>query len=274
MDITLHQYYNRINEIKNNYADGITYIQSDELFSNMQELSIMQSYLEDIVSIIRNLKQDLNIKYNKIKDIVTEKSDFKTYNDLSIDNTILFGNNKTNNIIEVQSISDIPKSPIYWIKPINQYAINLGGLILRGNIGNIYNYNYIKKIGINNFKNLIYCKHENNCPDLLSGKICKYYHDPIYLLSLKDLGILSNQKYNEILKSKNHINTSWIYTEYPEKNSNANMRHFGSYDTLKHFIQLAKIEKTKRIKTYIQNYKDQCIHDILVLIALYNNELI
>jgi hypothetical protein len=75
------------------------------------------------------------------------------------------------------------------------------------------------------------------------------------------------------MNTRNFINTSWIYTEYPENPSNANMRHFGSRESLSQVIQLAKIEDNPRMHKYCKNYADQCIHDILVMYAMHSNGL-
>lgn len=245
-------------------------MQIDEIFNNIQELSVMQAYLEDTMRLIRVLKQDLNTKYDKIKSIVVDSPEKQAYvgNNISID--VL---NTEHHVTEVNSIDDIQKSNIYFIKPLNQYAVSFGGMVLRGNIGNIYNSNMVNKIGPSKFKDIFYCKYENKCPNILNDKLCKYYHDPLQLQMLERAGIITPARFNNMIKHKNHLNTSWIYTDYPENNNNVNMRHFGSRDTLTQFIQLAKIDKSKRITNYIQNFKDQCIHDILVLFTLFNNGL-
>ncbi len=271
MECSLLDYSNRINEIKNNFKNGISFIQTDELFNNIQELSVMQAYLDDVMRSIKLLKQDLHVKYEKMKVIVSETPNTNTYNNTYIATDIF---ESKQHIIEVESVDDVQSSPIYYIKPLKQYAVSIGGMVLRGNIGNIYNSNMINKIGYANFKDLMYCKHENKCPDILNGKICKYYHDPLQLQELERAGLITTTRLNIMIKTKNHLNTSWIYTDYPEHKNNIHMRHFGSRDTLDQFIQLAKIDKTKRITGYIRNFKDQCIHDILVLFTVYNNGLL
>lgn len=264
MQASLQQYNDRIDEIYNNYTNGVDYMQLSSITDDIMELTAMQAYIHDTLEKLKKTKQILSSKYQSAKTNALQNA-LNIYNEnLQINENVF---QHTDDIIEVDSIQDIPITPIYWIRSVKQYGVNIGGMILRGNIGNIYNSNIINRV--NSIHNLTYCKNENSCSKLLSGKICKYYHDPQQLLQLQDCGIDLSNYY----KPRNFINTSWIYTEYPEKKQNANMRHFGSRDSLKHFIQLSKIEDTARTKLYIKNYKDQCMHDILVLYALYTNEL-
>ena len=272
MQATIYQYNIRIAEISNNYENGINYMQLSNITGDICELDMMQTYLQDTIEKIKKIKHNIDTKYKNIKNnVISTDSSICTYTDDLIINDELFNKTKDNNIIEVNSMVDIPISPVYWIKSIKQYGINIGGMILRGNIGNIYNANITKQM--TDIYDLIYCKNENLCEKILSGCVCKYYHDPQQLLELNQRGLINDTIYRNQLRPKNFINTSWIYTDYPEKKSNINMRHFGSRDTLKHFIQLTKIENTSRTKSYIRNYKDQCAHDILVLYALYVNNL-
>lgn len=270
MQATIEQYNNRADEINNNYENGINYMQLSVITNDINELNIMQEYLQDTLQKIKKIKYNLHSKYKNVKSHIMEPTFKCTYDENLIIDNEFFQENKEN-LIEVNSVSDIPNSPIYWIKSIRQYGINIGGMLLRGNIGNIYNTNMTKRIS--NICNLVYCKNENLCERILSGHTCKYYHDPLNLLGLNQCNLITDSLYQDQLQPKNFTNTSWICTDYPEKKSNINMRHFGSRDTLKHFIQLTKIENTARTKSYIRNYKDQCMHDILVLYALYKNDL-
>jgi hypothetical protein len=241
--------------------------------SYISEISIMQQYLEDTLSAVK-VARDALLKAQKKKDVILNKDIIgqQLYSEDAVLDQKIFTAVKPNHIIEVTSLRDIPEYPIYYIKPYKQYALNIGGLILRGNIGNIYNSNIVSKN--NTLPNLKHCKHNNNCAKLLSGNLCKYYHDPAELIELKYSGLISEALYAEQCTPRNFINTSWIYTEYPERASNLNMRHFGSRDTLPHYISLAKIEDNPRSATYYQNYADQCMHDILVMYALYANGLV
>jgi hypothetical protein len=274
MDATLTQYSTRIAEIKQSISYVSTILPA---FANIEnylvELTIMQQYLEDTLSQIKELNTEL-MQRKSIKNTIVQSPNIinsKLYTDDAVLNYDLFLRS-TNKIIPVNNIHDIPETPLYYISGLNQYAINIGGMLLRGNIGNIYN---ICKIANNptDITNLVYCKHKNQCKRLLSGLFCKYYHDPAELQQLKDSGMISATTYKSQNKPRNFSNTSWIYTEYPENSSNENMRHFGSRDTLRQYIQLAKIQKNSRTVQYKKNYADQCMHDILVLFSMHSNEV-
>lgn len=207
MNITLEKYLDRINEINNNYKE-INFINLIEVNSNINELNIMLKLLNKLLDNIQMTKIKLN-KYKK-NDIIN-----LSYNkDKLFLNKELIPMNNTN-IICIDDITEIPIMPIYWINSLKQFGINLGGMILRGNIGNIYNKNIILKN--NKLSNIIYCNKQNKCTNILKQNYCKFYHYPLELIILKNNEIITEEFYNKQLSSRNFINTSWIYTDYPEK---------------------------------------------------------
>jgi hypothetical protein len=272
MDATLQKYCARSLEIKNNISsNNCTLINMTNINNYLAEITTMQQYLNDTLSIVKSTYNELinkQVQQNKISqpNIIQEK----IYTDELVINNKYF-NEPSTKIIEVNSLLDIPETSIYWVSSLKQYAVNIGGMMLRGNIGNIYNETILLKN--KQIPNMVYCKYNNSCEKVLSGRFCKYYHDPYELHKLKIAGIIKQEQLDKQHNFRNYINTSWLYTEYPEKPSNANMRHFGSRDTLKQFIQLSKIEDNPKINTYCKNYADQCIHDILVMYAMHNNGL-
>jgi hypothetical protein len=260
MNITLEKYLDRINEINNNYKQ-INFINLTEVDSNINELNTMLKLLNKLFDNIQITKNKLNkYKNNDIINLSYNK------NNLFLNKELISTDN--NNIIYIDDITEIPITPIYWIHSIKQFGINLGGMILRGNIGNIYNKNIILKN--NNLSNIMYCNKQNKCINILNQKYCKFYHDPLDLIILKNNGTITEEFYNKQILPRNFINTSWIYTDYPEKKNNSNMRLFGSVDTLEHFIKLSKLIDEDINK---KNYMDQTMHDILVLYLLYINNL-
>lgn len=272
MDIPLSKYRLRTIEIDNNISNNnLTLLTLVDISTYINEINIMQQYIEDTLSLIKNTHEKL-IKLQLTNNLLIEglitKPLYTKNNTLKME---LFDSNKSN-IIKVNAITDIPETSLYWIESLQQFAINIGGMVLRGNIGNIYNSNRINRNS--SIGNVIYCKHKNSCDSLLSGKVCKYYHDPVDLLNLKISGLINTIQLEQQRQPRNFINTSWIYTEYPEQHSNSNMRHFGSLDTLNHSIQLIKLQPSSRNNIKCKNYADQCIHDILVCYALYTNGLL
>lgn len=272
MYTTLQQYCARASEIKSNISkENCTLISLSNINNYMVELSTMQQYIEDTLSLVKTVHNELTV-FQVQSNIIIQPSIIqkKLYNEnMTIGEEYLEA--AYTNIVEVNSLLDIPEIPLYWVSSLKQYAINIGGMILRGNIGNIYNASMVKKN--KNLTGLVYCKNGNSCDKILYGRSCKYYHDPLELQKLKTAGLVNNDQLENQSNHRNFINTSWMYTEYPEKIANANMRHFGSRECLKQYIQLAKIEDNPRIETYCKNYADQCMHDILVMYVMHSNKL-
>jgi hypothetical protein len=173
----------------------------------------------------------------------------------------------------VDNIYELPKCDLHWVKNINQFAVNINGVIFRGNVGNIYNKNTIQSNA--NTDQTIICKNKNKCKTLLNGKMCKFYHDPLDLVHLLYKQKITQEIF-DVYKSQNRnfINTTWVYTDLPCNKKNINMRHFGSRDLLSNEFELMKINNTNINNHMISNYQHQTIHDILVILGLNSNGLL
>ena len=162
------------------------------------------------------------------------------------------------NVCFVHSIYDIPNMSIYWVSNINQFAFKLNGVIFRGNIGNIYT--DADKIPSNQ---TVICKYGTSCKCIQRGDICKFFHDPMST-KISTNNILNN-------KIRNFSNKSWLYTKHT---SNSNLRTFGSRNILNNELNLLAMENPSLINIQVDNYRHQCIHDILVILALNKKGLI
>lgn len=138
----------------------------------------------------------------------------------------------------VDFVSDIPNTNIFWVNSLEQFAIKINGVVFNGNIGEIFTKSQTKY-------NVEKCCRNNNCKNL-SG--CKYYHS----------NVIPRQ-------NRNWISSSWIYSKDIISNANFNMRHFGNRSTLS--TDLHSIKTTIRVGDIVEKYKDQTIHDILVMLA-------
>jgi hypothetical protein len=171
------------------------------------------------------------------------------------------------NVKIVNHISDVPNTQLYWVADLNQYVIHINGVIFRGNIGNIYNKNHVKKNKI--IHQIAICKHGNSCRSVLNGEICKFYHDPMDLFHLMKIKKITTRLFDLYKKLyRNFLNTSWIYTELPRNKHNNLMRHFGSRNTLKHEFDLIKINNVNVNEENIDNFRHQCMHDFLIVLGL------
>ncbi len=155
-----------------------------------------------------------------------------------------------NSITTVTSLSDIPDARLYWVNDIQQFALKVCGLVLRGNIGTIYPSVHAANKQVVKINT---CRYGKMCRNITSPEGCNYFHDPL------EMDIPDADKRREI---RNFTNGSWLYTPEAMKESNKMMRHVGSRPTL-----YADITTVTGIEA--QCWVDQTIHSILVTLALY-----
>lgn len=159
----------------------------------------------------------------------------------------------------------VPKyNNIVFNNEINQYELTIGNLKLRGNIGNIYD----KRLLLNDrikVHQVIACKNGNNCRNILQGEYCKFWHDPVDLLILRDSNKITDEFYNKCIKLvRNFTNTSWIYNT--GHTTNKHTRLIGSKSSLENDMKLVQISRDYQY--CVENMKAQVMHDILVLDAI------
>lgn len=146
----------------------------------------------------------------------------------------------------VDKLQDIPTAKIYYIKEFKQYAMNINGVVIRGNIGNIVEYQS---------EHSTYCDYGIYCKSLKNNKTCNYYHDPTDYIDLKIP--VPNIK-------KNFTVGSWLYSQTKTPRTHYT-RHIGSYDKLAH--DLNTIKKTQ-FREELQNRECQLMHDLLIYMIL------
>ncbi len=144
----------------------------------------------------------------------------------------------------VETLDDIPDTPVYWVNSLKQFALSINGTILRGNIGNIYEKH--TSTGMHNIK-----KCRTGC-SAKSKKPCKYFHDPL------------DQKNRDPIR--NFTNSSWLFTTSPKNTKNTNLRHVGSRNTLHNDLYLMKYDKNASSEIDTRFY--QTMHDLLVILSM------
>lgn len=242
MDITLNNYIKRANEI--------------EILDKKEknEINLMIHYLEKTLLYIK-LKYENTIntdKYEKNINIATSSHVIKncSYTSLYINSP---------NIIN-----------LYYIDELKQYSIKINNLILRGNLGNIYDKKILQNDNIKAHQ-VMCCQYRNKCNNILNEQYCKYFHDPLDLFLLKNSKTISEKFYLECIKYvRNFSNTSWLYT--PDKPMSKNVRLIGSKSTLANDTKLVKI--SQNYKDSIENMKMQVMHDLLVLLSLTESNIV
>jgi hypothetical protein len=152
----------------------------------------------------------------------------------------------------VQDISEIPVSNLYYVEPLKQFAINVDGVVIKGNLGNIVEY---KK------ENSARCEYGSECKSFTKNIECPYYHDP------EDF-IKHNKEVSD--KTRNYTAGSWIYSR--NKNPSTYFaRHLGSRDKL-----LFDLNTLKKVQYHeeISNREGQLIHDLILYQILHNRGLL
>ena len=277
MDLTLKQIINKVDLILCNVSKLNNIINQNEIKKYLAELNNILNQVQVVSAktlniynickntyimptIIQSLKLNTN-DYNSDQKINQATIDTTIYKQLTYDIPIC--------VKMVDNIKDIPFTPLYWVTQTNQFAININGVILRGSIGNIYDKSHIQSSKIIN--QVVICKRNNLCPNLLNNAVCKFYHDPEDLLKLVNLNKISIELFNKYKTlNRNYLNTDWIYTNQYNNNS---MRQFGSHNTLNYEFDMIKFNNSTNTQKEndilsIKNFKHQCMHDILVVMGL------
>ena len=288
MNLTLKQLIDKSDEIHLQFDN----LEFDERSKLIKELHLLSNQLHSVLFKVSNIYNICNNKQKSITKNYIKKDELK--DELNKDDWKCISRATPNknltdcikiNVKIVKDISEVPNTSLYWVENINQFAMQLNGVIFRGSVGNIYNLAHPASHSAQHSyqptsqptsqqlaKQTSICKYGNSCINILNGKPCNFYHDPLELISLLKTEKIKTETYNLYTsKQRNFINTSWIYTEFPHKETNKNMRHFGSKDILNHDFELMQLKSNVN---EILNYRHQCIHDILVIMGLNQYGLI
>ncbi len=249
-------------------------IRSDEILKNISDDKISKKTLldnefTDMISFMENALDKIRSNYKKFKQI-NEKNDTNN----NIQNNLI---TKEVNVLKLTDFID-KKDELYtkinWIPEINQYYLKINNLVLRGNIGNIYDKKILQNDKINAHQ-VVICKYGNFCQDILRERYCKFYHDPLELYDLKVCGKISEGYYQKHIQKyvRNFSNTSWLYSSNKPPFVSENIRNIGSKSTLEHDLSIIKHSSYKYKRYIIENMKHQVIHDILILLILSDHDL-
>jgi len=149
-------------------------------------------------------------------------------------------------VVIVQKEEFIPTSFIYYIEETQQFAVNINGFNIKGNLGNILEYG--------NEKTSL-CEYRSECKTINK---CKYYHPPEDYIKL-NIPIVH--------QIRNFTVGSWIYSK---KNNIKYNRHIGNGASLHSDIE--NLKKDSYIEE-IETRKSQMIHDILVYITIQQKNM-
>lgn len=271
MDVTLKQYLEKADEIHDNIVNKNQHLSPTKTKNQLYEL---EAYIKQIQTISHRIAHI----YNTCKKMYTdgflphreirlkpvnpfpEKNNWSYVSRIPSENSRSLAPRIKVNVKEVENCSDIPNTPLYWVRSLNQFALHINGVIFRGNIGNIYPSSGNSGVHVKK------CKHKNECTFLLGGKKCRFYHDPAQVKILYDRGHISEDVFEQYKGiHRNYTNASFLYTTDARKNKNKMMRFVGNRNTLYNDLLVSKYKNDIQ---WSDSYQSQAFHDLLVVMAI------
>jgi len=146
----------------------------------------------------------------------------------------------------VKTTKEIPHTSLYYVEELKQFALNVEGVVIRGNLGNIVDYQTECSAE---------CEYGVNCKSFKNGTECPYYHDP---LDYKANGVPIPDR------TRNFTVGSWVYSKKKTPKTYFT-RHLGSKDRM-----IYDLNTLKRVqyREEISNREGQLIHDLLIYMIL------
>lgn len=252
MNNTLEHYLKKIDLINDQllhtniiYSKNILLEKRNEILQDIKMIQSVAKRLSDISNYITRILSNnfININ-NNILDPYPSSRDHAILRINSAKKKYI--NNNTVPVIEVENENDIPVNYLYYIKNIKQYAINIFGINIKGNISHLVNYGD---------KKIEKCKYGIDCKTIDK---CNYYHDPYDFVKL-GLDIPDNN-------IKNITNGNLIYNTKKKK---SNMRLIGDINTLDNdLISISKDEYDRELL----NREYMIINDLIMYIILHTKK--
>ncbi len=225
-----------------------------ELQSSIKTIQAVAKRIADISNIVtRVLNKKTSTKIiNKYIDPYPTEEDHGTLRTLFAEEKKQIAKDISIPVKIVENISDIPISNFYYINSLKQYAININGIIIKGNLGNIVDYK-------DKFSSR--CEYGAECKSFKKNMLCSYYHDP------EDF-IKNGKPIPDI--ERNFTTGSWIYSKTKTPKTYF-CRHVGSKNRL-----IYDLNTLKRVqyREEISNREGQLIHDLLIYMILNSKGLL
>ena len=258
MDTTLREYLKQADDIHNFiekfYMETPAYAlenKINQIHISIKNIQSVAKRLADIANIITRLtrikKKDIKTldPYPKETDHAVLRTMYSEEKKEIVDEVSI--STKT-----VEFVKDLPINNLYYVESLKQYAININGIIIKGNLGNIVNYRD---------KYSARCEYGIYCKSFKNKKECEYYHDP------EDY-IYHKQQVPDIVR--NYTAGGWLYCN-KKKPSTYYTRHIGSKDKISY--DLAMLKKTQYIEE-VSIREGQLIHDLLIYLILNQEGLL
>ncbi len=218
----------------------------DALINSVSDThSTINSRLNDRVRVFR---RELQMIPTNDAVMVEESTNDNNPQQYGKDSGIEFAPNiEARDITVVKDLASIPDTRLYWITDLQQFAFKICGVVMRGNIGSIYQSVHSSNKQVVKINP---CRYGKQCRHVNTPSGCNYYHDPIDGPPGKS---------NDI---RNFTNGSWLYTPDLPKDANKMMRHIGNRQTI-----LADLNHVSG--TEARCWIDQTMHTLLVAIVLH-----
>lgn len=229
-----------------------------ELQNSIRIIQSVAKRLADISNITNRVLNQKKAQRTKAKDTKyidpypndTDHAILRTLNPIT---TIPITNGISIPVKMVDTTKELPVSNLYFVKDVNQFAININGIIIKGNLSNLVEYQTT---------NTARCEYGTDCKSFKKTTTCNYYHDPEDYIKL-------NYKVPTDL-TRNFTIGSWLYSK--SKNPRTYFtRHLGSKDRI--IYDLNTLKKVQ-YREEISNREGQLIHDLLIYMILNSQGLL
>lgn len=260
MDITLRRYLDEANELHNSIEKYYLITDIDKLEDSVLQLQINIRNIQAVAKRLADISNNINMlamckKAAGYKHIVDP---YPTSNDHAM--LQVYGANSHNSkeilpnvkiiVKTIDTIAQLPITYMYYVSSIGQYAVNINGVNIIGNLANIVPYQHEQSAR---------CMYGIKCKSFEKQIECKYYHDYTDYLKLK-LPVPAN--------IRNFTIGSFIHS----KKYNASFtRHIGSADTLSYDLSVLK---SKQYLDEISTREGQLMHDMLIYLILHNKGML
>lgn len=236
MDITLKDYMYLAQKLHDEIQLKGVGMKSKELEDSIKKIKTYIKNIQAVAKYMADICNSITQSSFMVKKI--NSVDFETYPSPTDHVCMRFSNRDF--VKEVDSVDKIPISNLYYVRPLKQYAINIGGIVIKGNLAEISNGQIAQKT--------FPCRKGQQCLEL-KNNMCPFYHVPEDYLNNK----------LEVKNDRVLSNVSWIY----DPTSHKNTRKIGGKSTID-----ADLLRIKSLDAEISTREFQLIHDLLVLMRI------
>lgn len=265
MDKTLRDYL-ALADQTHDYLDklgfGLTSKQIEEKINQLQlGIKTIQSVAKRLADISNIATRVLNRKIATSRKIQEQKNDVITYpteNDhaslrvMNPEKTINITNEIAVQAKVVETCAELPINNLYYVNNIKQFAVNINGVVIKGNLGNLVEYQTEQSAK---------CEYGIDCKNFNKNGTCSYYHDPEDYIKLHQ-PVPST--------TRNFTIGSWLYSKNKAPRTYFT-RHLGSKDRLSYDLNTLK---KVQYREEISNREGQLIHDLLIYMILNSKGLL